>query len=194
MVAFKGVPMLKKTVAACILCVAAYLLTGCSFFAQAPLRDGLYLSYDYEGTTIRVTFTEKSKKHFSVTVETGTAEEMITRIPRDDKQVIVDLQLKTDRGAIFELASLGPLWIPAKNVKVGGNAHGDSIVAVKEWQGWQIGVVKASFGVGGALRGEWYYEKNTGFLVGGNKSTIISEGGGSSFILKETNLAELQKN
>ena len=186
--------MQKMTLAACILSLTAYLLTGCSFFAsQAPLRDGLFLSYDYEGTLIRVTFTEKNKKQFNVTVETGTAEEMFTRIPRDDKQVIVDLQLQTEQGAIFELASLGPLWIPAKNVKVGGNAHGDSIVEVKEWQGWQVGVVKASFGVGGALRGEWYYEKNTGFLVGGNRSTIISENGGSSFTLSETNLAGLQK-
>lgn len=49
-------------------------------------------------------------------------------------------------------------------------------------------MVKASFGAGAALRGEWYYEKNTGFLVGGNRTTALSdEGEGIHFVLVESN-------
>ncbi|MBU4200961.1 MAG: DUF1353 domain-containing protein [Verrucomicrobia bacterium] len=73
-----------------------------------------------------------------------------------------------------------------------GNAHGDRVVEVKRWKRWDVGVVNASFGTGGAQRGEWYYEKNTGFLVGGSKSTALSvEGGGLHFVLIESNLENL---
>ena len=78
------------------------------------------------------------------------------------------------------------------SVKVGGNAHGDKVTEVMQWEGWDVGVVEASFGAGGALRGEWYYEKTTGFLVGGSKSTAFSdENEGLHFILSETNHSEL---
>ena len=147
---------------------------------KAPLKDGLYLSYDYGGSTIRVTFTEISKNKFRATISPGNSEK------------VVSTRLKTTGGGVYEVGLLGPLWIPPGSVKVGGNAHGNDVVEVKRWKRWDVGVVKASFGTGGALRGKWYYEKNTGFLVGGSKSTVLSgTGEGTHFVLIETNLENL---
>ncbi|MCK4526532.1 hypothetical protein KAW18_04105 [candidate division WOR-3 bacterium] len=169
------------------------LLVGCSALGpQAPLEDGLYLSYDFEGSTIRVTFTKINNNQFRATVDIGSEDMMATSTSTKGEQVVVNRQLKTADGTIFELEALGPLWIPPGSVKAGSIVYGDRVDEVKRWKGWDVGVVRASFGVGGAWRGEWYYEKTTGFLVGGSKSTAVSgEGGGSHFVLKETNLADL---
>ena len=46
--------------------------------------------------------------------------------------------------------------------------------------------------VGMALRGEWYYDMQTGFLVGGTKSTAVSAPGqGLVFTLTDSNLPNL---
>jgi hypothetical protein len=184
---------MKKNSLVFLIFTICSLLVGCSALGpQAPLEDGLYLSYDFEGSTIRVTFRKINNNKFRASVDIGLEDRMATDISSEGGQVVVNRQLKTDDGCIFELESLGPLWIPPGSVKVGGNAHGDRVDEVKRWKGWDVGVVRASFGVGGAWRGEWYYEKTTGFLVGGSKSTAVSgEGGGSHFALNETNLAGL---
>ena len=52
--------------------------------------------------------------------------------------------------------------------------------------------VTASVGLGAALRGEWYYDARTGFLVGGTKSTAVSlRGDGQVFTLTDSNLPDL---
>jgi hypothetical protein len=107
--------------------------------------------------------------------------------------VIVDKRLKIVHGAPYEAGIRGPVWIPAASAKKGGNAHGDTVSEVRKWKGWEVGVVKASFGAGAPLRGEWYYEKNTGFLVGGLRSSVMDdEDEGSYFFLKDTNLEILK--
>ncbi len=171
---------MKKTILILIVVIAGLWVAFSLLGPQAPLKDGLYLSYDYGGSTIRVTFNEISRNQFRATISPG------------DSQKVVNKRLKTSGGQVYEAGLLGPLWIPPGSVKVGGKAHGTRVVDVKRWKRWDVGVVKASFGAGGALRGEWYYEKNTGFLVGGNKSTALSaEGGGIHFLLIETNLENL---
>ena len=46
--------------------------------------------------------------------------------------------------------------------------------------------------MGMALRGEWYYDTQTGFLVGGLKSTAVSAPGeGLVFTLTDSNLPGL---
>ncbi len=147
---------------------------------QAPLKDGLCLTYDYAGSTMRVTFGELSRNKFRVTVSPGNEEK------------VVDRRLRSKRGAVYDAEVLGPLWIPPGSVKVGGSAHGERVIEVKRWKNWDVGVVKASFGAGAALRGEWYYETNTGFLVGGNRTTAVSgEGEGIHYVLTEANLEQL---
>ena len=170
----------------------AGMLTGCSFFGeQAPLSDGLYLNYDFAGSVIRVTFSEIDANKFYATLSFGSEAETLSEHSSVENKKIVDKKLKTENGTPYEAGSLGPLWIPPSSVKKGGSAHGDSISEIREWKGWEVGVVKASFGRG-ALRGEWYYEKNTGFLVGGMRASAMdAEDGGTTFTLDDSNLAGL---
>ena len=168
---------MKKNWLICIF-FASVLLTGCSTSGpQAPLKDNLYLSYDLDGSTINITFKKIDENKFRAIVSPGGS------------PVVVNKSLKTTDGRIFELGLLGSLWISPSSVKVGKNVYGNRVSEVKRWKRWNVGVVKASFGVGEALTGEWYYEKTTGFLVGGSKSTaLFGDGGDSHFILKRTNL------
>ncbi|MFC1498275.1 hypothetical protein ACFLS1_07390 [Verrucomicrobiota bacterium] len=171
---------MKKTIFILIIVIAVLWVAPSILSPQAPLKDGLYLSYDYGGSTIRVTFKEISKNQFRATISPGNSQKVVNR------------RLKTTDDRVYELGLIGPLWIPPSSVKVGGKAHGSRVVEVKRWKKWDVGVVKASFGIGAALRGEWYYEKNTGFLVGGSKSTAVSgEGGGTHYVLIGTNLENL---
>jgi hypothetical protein len=171
---------MKKAVIVLIVLGAALWLGFSALQPKAPLKDGLYLSYDYGGSTIRVTFKELGGNKFQAAASPGSSEKTVNK------------RLKTSSGQPYELGLLGPIWISPSAVKVGGNAHGSSVTEVKRWKKWDIGVVKASFGAGGALRGEWYYEKNTGFLVGGSRSTALTdEGDGVQFTLTESNLGSL---
>ena len=165
-------------------------LTGCSFFGEeAPITDGLYLRYDFEGSIIQITFAEiESGKYYAILTSGSDEYDPDNRSSAENRK-IVDKKLKTERGTIYEAGILGPIWIPPSSVKKGGNAHGDRISEIKEWEGWVIGVVKASFGRG-ALRGEWYYEKTTGFLVGGMRASVMDDEG-AYFILEDTNLDQL---
>ena len=174
---------MKKTILILIV-ISGLWFAYSSLRPKAPLKDGLYLSYEYGGSKIRVTFNEISKNKFRATVSPG------------DRQKIVNKRLITTGGRVYEAGSLGPLWIPPSSVKVGGNAHGDRVVEVKRWKKWDVGVVKAAFGAGGALRGEWSHEKNTGVLVGGKKSSVLStvlsgKGGDTRFVLINSNLENL---
>lgn len=54
-----------------------------------------------------------------------------------------------------------------------------------------LGVMTATVGVGAALRGEWHYDSQTGFLVGVTKSTAVSGAGGLIFTLTDSNLPDL---
>ncbi len=171
---------------------AAAFFAGCTLFGdQAPLKDGLYLTYDFDGSITRVRFEKVSSNKFRAIVDFGDPEDDSGYRPPAAKPVIVDTKLNKENGGTFEVGNLGPLWIPPSSVKPGGYAHGDTVDSVKHWKKWDVGVVKASFG-SGALRGEWYYEKETGFLVGGNRSSVMDEtDGGTDFILTDTNLEGL---
>jgi hypothetical protein len=162
------------------LLVALFSVFACSAGQRAPLRDGLFLSYDFDGSTITVTFSDLGKNRFAAVISPGLGRETVNN------------SLKASGGRVYEAGALGPIWIPPKQVKPGGRAYGNNVDEVRSWNGWEVGVVRASFGIGGALRGEWYYEKSTGFLVGGVRSTAIAEEGERTrFVLVDTNLDEL---
>ena len=164
---------------------------GCSFFGEnAPIEDGLFLSYDFDGSIIRVTFSETASGKFYAILTSGSTEDS-TNPPSPENRKIVDKRLATNLGSPYEAGILGPIWVPSSSIKKGGSAHGDPIQEIRNWEGWEVGVVKASFGRG-ALRGEWYYEKSTGFLVGGMRGSVLdAPDGGTYFILDDTNLSAL---
>jgi hypothetical protein len=58
--------------------------------------------------------------------------------------------------------------------------------------GTPTALASARFAMGMALRGEWYYDTRTGFLVGGTKSTAVSAPGQEFvFTLTDSNLPDL---
>ena len=105
---------------------------------------------------------------------------------------MVDTHMRTADGGILELGSLVPLWVPLSELREGGSPHGTRVDGFRRWETWDVGVVTASVGLGGALRGEWYYDARTGLLVGGTKSTAPSlPVDGQVFTLTDSNLPDL---
>jgi hypothetical protein len=171
--------------------VAIGVLTGCSkllgFFEQAPLEDGLYLSYNMgEGSWFTVEFKKISNNEFFASTTSEYEDEMGETYSSKGKRVTVDKRLNKESGAIYDADILGPLWTAPSSIKSGGTIHGTYIDEVTKWKGWEVGVIKAGFGRG-AITGTWYYEKKTGFLVGGHLATVMDENG-TRFELEDTNL------
>jgi hypothetical protein len=168
---------------------------GCSklneFFEQAPIEDGLYLSYaSGEGTWITVDFSKKSSDQFYATTKNEYEDEETSEVISSNiSRVLVDKHLKKENGYPFDAEVLGPLWTPPSSIKEGGTIHGTYIDEIKKWKDWNVGVIKASFGRG-AVTGQWYYDQKTGFLVGGQMATVIDEKG-DNFVLDDTNLESL---
>lgn len=173
--------------------LAAVVLWMRSSGGEAPLRDGLSLTYEWGGTLTRAGFTEVEGDLFRVEVEIADPDGTVwSGADAGGNGAMVTSRLRTTGGGIFELGSFGPLWIPPGQVKEGGRAHGTRVAEVRSWRGWEVGVVRASVGMGAALRGEWYYDKTTGFLVGGTKSTAFTgPDEGQEFALIESNLEGL---
>ena len=159
----------------------------------APLVDGSFLAYESGGFVTRVTFAETDGDEFVTRLEMVSEDgESLAAIGATGDGETVTPRLRTADGRIFEVGSMGPIWIPASEVRVGGSAHGTRIEEVRTWGRWEVGVVTATVGMGGAFRGEWYYDSVTGFLVGGSKSTAVSiTGEGQIFTLVDSNIAEL---
>ena len=160
---------------------------------EAPISAGTFLVYDNGGMQMRLTFSPADGDRFDANVsyvdEDGTyPSAQASAAPSN----VVDTRMRTADGQVFELGSLGPLWVPPNEVREGGSAHGTRVTEVRRWGKWEVGVVTTSVGLGGALRGEWYYDTRTGFLVGGTKSTAVSLPGQEQvFTLTDSNLPDL---
>jgi hypothetical protein len=157
----------------------------------APLADGAYLLYLQGDATVRLTFHEASGGSYRTVVEMGEPRgrlEVAEHAEGHDETV--DGRMRTASGAIFELASFGPLWVSPGQLKEGGSAHGTRVDELRDFNGREVAVVSASVGMGAALRGEWYYDVVTGFLVGGMKGTALS-GEGVRFELMDSNVEGL---
>ncbi|MEZ4604407.1 MAG: hypothetical protein R2861_13700 [Desulfobacterales bacterium] len=120
---------------------------GCSFFGEnAPIEDGLFLSYDFDGSIIRVTFSETASGKFYAILTSGSTEGQhqpsVSRKP--EKSWIKDWPPTS--AALMKPAFWGSIWVPSSSIKKGGSAHGDPIQEIRNWEGWEVGVVKASFG------------------------------------------------
>ena len=160
---------------------------------EAPIQAGTFLVYDVAGMPMRLTFSSSDGDLFGTSIEYANDDGTFGSDESSPNQGdAVDTRMRTANGLIFEVGSLGPLWVPPGDVHEGGNAHGTRITEVRPWESWEVGVVSASVGVGGALRGEWYYDTQTGFLVGGTKSTAVSITGQEQvFTLTDSNLPGL---
>ena len=184
-------------------------LCGCPQLAQfaerAPLEDGLYLEYDLEGTSYTIIFNKVSEDKFKITYEYGFDSESEDEYgeweeeygeedeeEEYDEGITVDRQLKTEKGFAYDDPELGVLWTPPSSIKKGGSVSGAIFTDVKQWEGWEVGEAKAGIGQG-AIVWVWYYDKKTGFLVGGSVTLVSDEGDGTDFVLTDTSLKELMR-
>jgi hypothetical protein len=145
---------------------------------HAPLEDGSFLLYQQGEVTVRLTFHltdgDSYRTHVEVTYSDGESE---VSENMDGHGETVNGRMRTTDGRILELSSFGPLWVSPGQLKEGGSAYGAPVREMRSFNGMEVGVVSASVGMGGALRGEWYYEVVTGFLVGGMMGTAVSDQG-----------------
>jgi hypothetical protein len=176
---------MRKLVVVLVLAAAVFVWMRSSR-ARAPVSDGSYLAYEVGADVVRLTFTGLDGGRFLATLEYAGRGQDAEVMRRDT----VDGRMRTPGGGIFEVGSFGPLWVPPGQVKEGGSAHGTRIAEESSWEGWDVGVVRASVGMGAALRGEWYYERSTGFLVGGYRGTAVSDQG-TRFKLMDSNVEGL---
>jgi hypothetical protein len=174
--------MSKKVLVAVVVVGALWVLRS-TLQDSGPLSDGLYFTFEWGGSTITVTFHDAGRNRYRAQVEGVSGSDTV---PAGGDGDVVTARMRTTDGRIFEVASFGPFWIPPGEVEVGGSAYGSRIGEVRSWRGWNVGVVTAAVG-GGALRGTWYYEETTGFLVGGNRGTAVTVGDGNGWALTATN-------
>lgn len=117
---------------------------------EAAISAGTYLVYDNGGTSMRLTFSSADGDRFGTELEYqddyGSFGSAGSASTQGD---VVDTRMKTVDGRIFEIGSLGPLWVPPGEVHEGGRAHGTSVSEVRQWERWEVGVVTASVGFGG---------------------------------------------
>ena len=103
------------------------------------------------------------------------------------KELIVDKYLKSAKGRLLIWGEATQLWLPADSRKVGARSPGSGmgdVTEVKRWKEWEVAVISAKV-AGGFLQGTWYYDVETGFIVGYEKTFA----GETSLILllEETN-------
>ena len=182
---------MKNKVVLLVACVVIAFLWFRSSRGDAPLEDGSFLLYRQGEATVRLTFHlidgDSYRTHVEVSYADGEAEVSENMTGHGET---VDSRMRTASGGILELGSFGPLWVAPGQLKEGGSAHGARVGEVRPFNGLDVGVVSASIGIGGALRGEWYYDVVTGFLVGGMMGTALSDQG-QRFELVESNVVAL---
>ncbi len=184
---------MKNKLGVALLALAIVVIWRGTSREEAPISAGTFLVYDNGGMQMRLTFSPADGDRFGTSVSYVDEDDtypsaQASSAPSD----VVDTHMRTADGQVFELGSLGPLWVPPNEVREGGSAHGARVTEVRRWRNWEVGVVTTSVGLGGALRGEWYYDTRTGFLVGGTKSTAVSlPGQGQVFTLTDSNLPDL---
>jgi hypothetical protein len=87
---------------------------------EAQISAGTFLVYDNAGMQMRLTFSPADGDRFGTNVsyvdEDGTyPSAQLSSAPGN----VVDTRMRTANGQVFELGSLGPLWVPPHEVREG---------------------------------------------------------------------------
>ncbi len=105
---------------------------------EAPMDGGTFLVYEIGSSTMRLTFSPgEGEEFFSSSLQYAVEHVRFeSDEPPDTPGEIVDARMRTADGRVFELASLGPLWVPPSEVHEGGSAHGTRISEIRRWGRW----------------------------------------------------------
>jgi hypothetical protein len=159
-------------------CVAA-LAAACGPPRElAPLKDGLYLEYEFafdgvaggDSTLIRVEFKELDGETYEAVVIglDGTddgAEEVFDSF-RVDRFFEVD-----GENEVLFTVMLGPLWLQPALRHEGEKALGGAVLGMVDWEGMRV--VKVSVTEDGITR-YFFYDPQSGFLAGAELSSFGS--------------------
>ena len=169
--------------------LACVSVAGCSSSSEeAPLVEGLEFQYEWgfdgDAVLFNISVQEDGDEHFLLDIETEDDEGEAR-----GKAIRVDRFFKARDGKLAALVEI-PLWLPPSMREPGSEIVPDGSISMRTkgrtWYGWNVLVAG-----GGAMLGtaEWYYEKETGFLVG---SHVESMGSTMSIKLVDTNVPGLQ--
>jgi hypothetical protein len=138
--------------------------------------EGLYL--DYEVGTMsecRISFDSAEGKYLRVIFDPQDCS-LRPEGYRKGRDLIVDKNLKPRDGGLLTWGEAVFIWLPENKRKVGSHwtVGGHFEVSRREhWREWDVAVVDAEVGMVdaevGILKGTWYYDVDTGFLVGMEK-------------------------
>jgi hypothetical protein len=152
------------------------LLLHCSkqYKEAAPFLDGLFLEYETDVKTFAGR--EKIKTVYNVH-SLGNDRFKITKTENQTffgdgvKEYFVDSYGKVYESSCRECeGKFSPIWIPAHTMEIGDTFDERKIIKRNKWNQWNVVVVKSQISAIGA---EWYYDANTGFLVGVYTSDAI---------------------
>jgi len=151
--------------------VFAISTAGCSKGPPA-LRDGLYLEYTIgESLSCRIEFQKMEDDSFTAILEPSDCS-MRPEGYSIGEPIVVNAYLKAPDIPNLMWGEFALLWLPEKHRKAGTHLSvGGSfqITEIKHWEDWDVAVVNAQIG---ALKGIWYYDLATGFIVGMEKSFV----------------------
>jgi len=180
-----GIQKTRNIGLALLWCVCA---AGCGASnEEAPLVDGLQLQYEFrmggEVAIINVAVKEDGSDHFILEISTETDDEEAKK-----SEIRVDRYFKTKSGKLATLIQ-HPLWLPPSMRESGAEIVADGSLSMrrdsKTWEGRNVLVAGGGVALGLV---EWYYDKETGFLVGSHAESM---GTGMSVKLVKSNVPGL---
>ena len=103
----------KNKLGVALLALAIVMTWRVTSREEAPISAGTFFVYDNGGMQMRLTFSPADGDRFDTNVsyvgEDGTYP---SAQPSSAPSNVVDTRMRTADGQIFELGSLGPLWVP----------------------------------------------------------------------------------
>ncbi|HBG62338.1 MAG: hypothetical protein A2Y03_02645 [Omnitrophica WOR_2 bacterium GWF2_38_59] len=175
--------MQRKYLLIFVFCISLFVM-GCSRRAPSPIFDGAYLKYKLDSEYLTVKFSKVNNKYFEIGFNFSNENMLVdnfVKTDQNDGKVLVDRFMKRRDGKLLMLKGvIGPVWLPENFRKKGSNEGIDLIFSavqtdeMRKWKSVQVYAITASL-FRGAISGTWYYDERSGFLVGCNAKTVISE-------------------
>jgi hypothetical protein len=145
------------------------VLIGCGGNGKPVEQKELYLEYQIGMTGVcRILFEMTEGKYYKVTFDPPDCS-LRPEGYRKGKELFVDKNLQPRDGGLLTWGEAVFIWLPENKRKVGSHltAGGHFEVSRREkWREWEVAVVDAVVGI---LKGTWYYDIETGYLVGMEK-------------------------
>jgi hypothetical protein len=180
---------IRKTLLACLALLSTLCSPGCTpQQEEAPLVDGLQLKYKWSMGTddvfCDITVKRVDGDHFLLNLETTKKG---SKKKKGHSEIRVDRFFRKESGELATLVS-HPIWLPSYSRTPGTSVVDDGSIKIRDqktWEGRDVWVAR-----GGSILGsvQWYFEKDTGFLVGTHAESM---GSGMTIKLVKTNASGL---